>query len=355
MKLKNFLIGFGFVAVLLTIIPLFTVNYWWIRLFDFPHVQLTILTLVATLTYCIKFDLKSKDDYAFILMLVACLVFQFSKIFIYTPLADKQVKKASADISDSKKLDIYVANVLQDNDKPQKLLAEINELNPQVVVLLETDTKWEGYVADLEKEYPYTVKKPLSNTYGLLIYSKKELINPKVEFVVADSIPSVDTKLKLNEKDIIQVYVIHPTPPMPKHNPKSTDRDGEMMITAKKARNSKIPTIVLGDFNDVAWSETTKEFQKLSRLLDPRIGRGFYSTYNADIFIFRWPLDHVFVSKEFVIDELDRGEHINSDHFPIYASIVLQEENDNQIPPELKEAELKKINKTIKEAKEARK
>jgi len=139
---------------------------------------------------------------------------------------------------------------------------------------------------------------------------------------------------------------------MPQHNPKSTDRDGEMMMVGKMAKDSKLPTIVMGDFNDVAWSETTKEFQQLSQLLDPRIGRGFYTTFNANNILLRWPLDHVFMSKDFLIDKIDKGGNINSDHFPIFASIVLQKENNNEDVVPLTPEEKNRINNTIKRSKE---
>ncbi len=91
-----------------------------------------------------------------------------------------------------------------------------------------------------------------------------------------------------------------------------------------------MPVIVLGDFNDVAWSSTTSLFRKVSRLLDPRIGRGFYNTFNAKNVLMRWPLDHLFISEEFRIKVLERADHIKSDHFPMYTELTFEPENGEE-------------------------
>jgi hypothetical protein len=56
----------------------------------------------------------------------------------------------------------------------------------------------------------------------------------------------------------------------------------------------------------------------LARLLDPRVGRGMLPTFHADYKLLRWPLDHVFHSAHFRLQQLERLSHIGSDHYPIY-------------------------------------
>ena len=73
--------------------------------------------------------------------------------------------------------------------------------------------------------------------------------------------------------------------------------------------------------NDVAWSHSTHLFQRISGLLDPRIGRGFYSTYNANWSLLRWPIDHAFFDQSFMLLDLQVLDDIGSDHFPLYIAL----------------------------------
>ena len=339
---------FACVVIVLTVFRFVSLDYWWVRIFDFPHVQLTCLTASAIALYFIKFDYKWINDYIIIGGLIACFVFQLSKIYNYTPLASFEMQ-AYTEGEKHEELKVYVANVLQKNAEPRFLIDEIRTAEADILILTETDELWQKNIADVINErYTYKVEVPLDNTYGMLLYSTLELINPQIKYQVDDDIPSIHTKVRLADGTVIQLYSIHPTPPMPQHNPMSTERDKEMMLTAQLAMESEIPVIIAGDFNDVAWSQTTSLFQRISGLLDMRKGRGFYNTFNANNPLMRWPLDHMFASEHFRCKEIGLGKDINSDHFPYYAILTYEPQKavSQKLEPPTK-SELERMNKQM--------
>ncbi len=352
MKLKTFLQSFGLVAIILTLIPFIAADFWWIRVFDFPHIQLTVLTFVALVTYFIRFDVKWVQDYVFVAVLTGCFLFQLTKIWPYVPHGNYELKEAEVK-ENRPQIKFYISNVLQDNEKPDKLIKDLSEKDPDLILLMETNTRWMQAVQPAMENYPHRVEVPLDNTYGMLLYSRLPFNEPEVKYLVDDSIPSIHTKFSLPTGEEIMLYCIHPTPPMPQHNPSSTDRDAEMMLVAKSAKNSEIPVIVTGDFNDVAWSQTTRLFKDVSGLLDPRIGRGFYNTFNAKNPVMRWPLDHFFASDDFRLVSIGLGAGIDSDHFPAVFVVSLEPEKAaEQKRDEPSESQKEEATESIKDARE---
>ncbi len=336
MSLKPFLQGFGVIAVLMTIIPLLAADMWWIRIFDYPHIQLTLLTLTAIAAYFLRFEIKNWKDYAFMIVLIACFSYQFAKIYPYTPFSPSEVNEPTAAVNEDTGFILFTSNVLQKNKNPALLLEELKLINPDIAVFTETNERWaEDIRKGIGKDYEYRIEAPIDNTYGMILYSKLKLIDPEVKFLVDDSIPSIHSEIELLSGDIIQLHAIHPTPPMPQHNPSSSDRDAEMMKIALQALDADKPVVVLGDFNDVAWSRSTELFKEIGGLLDVRVGRNFYNTFDAMSSIMRWSLDHIFVSEEFRVKMIATGKNIDSDHFPFYAHLYLQPELAEQQKPNL--------------------
>lgn len=119
-------------------------------------------------------------------------------------------------------------------------------------MLVETDQWWADRMNPLSESYPNQLLVPLENTYGMLLFSRFELVGAEVKYLVEKDIPSVHASIKLPSGALIRFHGLHPTPPVPAENPRSTERDKEILLVAKEVKKSKIPIIVAGDLNDVA-------------------------------------------------------------------------------------------------------
>ena len=202
----------------------------------------------------------------------------------------KTIKEASKENA----VGVFSANVYQDNRDYNKMLEQIRATDPDVILLLETDQQWQSAMRVLEETHPYVLAEPLDNTYGLLFYSRLQLEKASVKYLVKNDVPSVDAVIKLRSGTTIRLFGLHPEPPVPGESLKSDAKDKELMKVAFAVRDEKLPCVVFGDLNDVAWSHTTSLFRRVSQLLDVRCGRGFYSTFSAKSKIMRFPLDYIF-------------------------------------------------------------
>ncbi|MEE2770571.1 MAG: endonuclease/exonuclease/phosphatase family protein [Bacteroidota bacterium] len=295
-------------------------DQWWIRGFDFPRIQISFLIILAILLSVFLYDFSKPWHFIAIGVLLLILSYQFVKIYPYTYLAKKQVFKFKGSDS-SASISIIVSNVLTTNKRSDKLIQLVHDRKPDLLLTLESDERWEKELEVLEDEYRYTVKIPLDNLYGMHFYSKLQLEDIKVRYLVQEDIPSIHGYVILRNGEKVKIHCLHPMPPSPTESETSTNRDAELLMLGRDIDCEKEPALVIGDLNDVAWSRTTRLFQKLSGLMDPRIGRGFFNTFHADYALFRWPLDHVFHTKDFTLIEIARERNIGSDHFPMYINL----------------------------------
>ncbi|WP_338813156.1 endonuclease/exonuclease/phosphatase family protein [Bernardetia sp. Wsw4-3y2] len=350
--LKWFLITPALFCIVGTVCSFIKYEAWWVRGFDFPRIQMLVLILFSA---CLVYFFNEYPIVRYVLWasLFIALCFHCWVIFPYSPIASKNVKNAENVTEKTLKVSILVSNVLMYNRETNKLKVLIERENPDIVFMVETDHWWADQMEYLKKEYPYHLLKPIDNTYGLLFYSKKEPTKLNFNYYVQDDVPSIVATFKLdkNSEETFDFYGIHPRPPAPKEAKTSIPRDAELVMVGKEIEKKDNPTIVAGDFNDVAWSHTSRLFRRLGNLLDPRIGRGMYSTFHADYAILRWPLDHVFHSDEFQIIEIKKLEHVGSDHFPIFINLAyIPQEKHTQEEPEVEKDDEEEAKKKLEKA-----
>lgn len=314
------IVGLG--VVLTTVLPFVRKGYWWVRVWDFPRVQIAVIGLVDLAALLVLGPLGALQA-GVAAALALAVGYQAYRIWPFTPFATLQALPSERP-EPERRLQLLVANVLVQNRETDKLLELIRGRAPDIVLTLEPDEFWARALAVLDSEYPFSLKHPQDNAYGMMLFSRCALEDAEIRFLMDDDVPSFRARLRLRSGDRVWFHAVHPRPPHAFQA--SFDRDAELLVVGREIHRSPEPSIVAGDLNDVAWSYTTRMFQRISGLMDPRLGRGLYSTFNARSRVMRWPLDHIFFDPEFRLVRLERLPEIGSDHFPILAELSFEPE-----------------------------
>lgn len=317
-----------------TLLNLSSASHWFVRGWDFPRPIIAGIAGTSLLFYGVFFFGGQTWDWLFLGALAGCIGWQCYCVFPYTALAPVTVQTASSS-GDCPTFSLLVSNVEQSNTAYERWLQVVRDADPDVILASEVNERWAECLSILEDDYPHRVSQPQDNCYGMVLLSRLRLLEPKVRFIVEDTVPSIETDLELETGAPIHFWGVHPRPPEPLRGQHSTERDAELVIVGREIheRGDDVPTIVAGDFNDVAWSRTTELFMQLSSLLDPRMGRGFYNTFHARYPFFRFPLDQVFHSSEFKVRDLTVLPYVGSDHFPVLIELC-HEPGDADEQPE---------------------
>lgn len=339
----------GPVLTLATWLPLLRVHNRWIRMLDFPRLQLALWALVNLGVIGMGTGGRRGPRQLLALVHAASILRHVWKLVPYTPLMKVQVADAPATASPGDAVGLLVSNVLMTNRRAAGLLEHIRKEDPDLILLVETDAWWMEQLAVLDERYRWHIKIPQANTYGMALYSRLPLRDTRVDRRIQEGVPSIHAVVELPSGRAFLLYGVHPRPP----TEEDTDaRNAELYLVGKETRDSDLPCLVAGDLNDVAWSRTTALFQEVSGTLDPRVGRGFFNTFHAECPLLRFSLDHVFHTPHFSLIDLRRLAKFGSDHFAIFVRLLLDPERPGgDEPPPPDKDEKKEIADTIAEAK----
>ncbi len=328
--------------ILATFLPATRIPHWFFRVPDFIRLQTLIIKGVLLLIFLWFTDEYTTFSTILLIALLICIIYQLFKIIPYTKVFPRIKQPFDSDGMVS----ILAANVLQDNREYDKFIEEVDKFDPDLVLTMESDKNWENALSAIEDRYTESIKIPMDNYYGMHLYSKVELTHVSKNFEIEDDVPSIYIEYPANGKSIV-FACLHPAPPSPTENETSRERDAELMVVGKKIRHLDKSAVVCGDMNDVVWSRTTRLFRKVTGMVDPRVGRGFFSTYHASYPLLRFPLDHLFHTKDLYVGTMKRTKNFGSDHFGMYYEIHYK--NNSEVPdnPKLTNGDKKEIEDLI--------
>ncbi|MBM7070084.1 endonuclease/exonuclease/phosphatase family protein [Actibacterium sp. 188UL27-1] len=307
-------------VVISTLLPLTKSVTWWVRMWDFPRVQIAGVALLA-LFVSLPFTVSLKPLLSTVF--VAVTVYQGLQIFPYTPLAQTEIDIAPAPSPDEE-MTLLSVNVLMENERHDDLIVILQRENPDVLLLMETDEAWNTALSNVLSRYPTVEAHIADDHYGLIFATRLQTARVEMLWPAGDDTPAIRAVLTSPSGVDFNFIGLHPRPPVPGN--KTEVRDKQIKDAALMTQSSERPTVVMGDFNDVAWSWTTKRFKDYGDLLEPRVGRGMISSFHADYPVMRLPIDQIFMTKDVGLVSFRRLENFGSDHFPMATTVFVAQD-----------------------------
>jgi endonuclease/exonuclease/phosphatase (EEP) superfamily protein YafD len=297
-------------------------DYWLIRGQDYFKTFYAFFAVLFSVLIFVFSDL-SIPDYGLMALLICGAIYCFIVFMPFTIFWTKSVAKSISQAEDERNLKIFIFNVYQYNERYADAINAIIEHEPDVVLLLETCSKWEKAMSVLENTYQYQLKAIQEDTYGLMMMSKLPFEESQINYFVSKNIPSAEVLLNIHGNPL-RIFGLHPKPPVPGEAEYATNKDKELIRTARKIVKNYADQncLLIGDLNDVAWSKSSRIFKKLTNMKDPRVGRGFFSTFPASS-PFKIPIDQVFCSSNLKLVEMNLLKNIGSDHLPLVVTFEI--------------------------------
>lgn len=320
--------------------PLIRTGWWPVRILDFPRMQITLIAAglaIPLLAICLIWG-WSPLRLGVLVTLGLVGVWEGFHIAPYTRWWPDEAPPAPADAAAGDEVSLLIVNLDYRNNEHEAMQGMIEAIDPDLLLLVEMDERWESALAGIGDRYAWRMGVTRGRGLGLALWSRLPLEDDRVRHLVHDDRASLWATIELPDGRPVRFVGVHPTPPGlekkgddgpptaeedddadpndDRHD--SRIRDAELVLVAREVQDdADAAWIVAGDFNDVAWSHTTRLFKRLSGLHDPRIGRGLLNTYHARRPLLRYPLDHAFISIGFAVHELRRVRAPGSDHFAV--------------------------------------
>lgn len=308
---------------LASLLPLIETNIWWIRFLDFPRLQFALAMIVLMALYFGFRRRPSPFGWVAVIGALVGLGYHSYKLHLYTTFV-KPAAVAQVDCPDGQAVRVMIANVKRRNEHAEVFLAQVAATEPDLLLVMETDAWWDERLSILDSDFSHRIQSiPTDHaSYGMHLFSTLELVSPKFRYFFNADTPTLVAQVQLPGGEIIGFIGLHPRPPLAFSQP-TTMRDAHVLQAALIAREWDSPTILAGDFNAVPWERTTQRAMRIGGLLDPRVGRGLFSTYDTESYLISWPLDQILLQPRFTLHDFRTLPDFGSDHLAVAVTLCL--------------------------------
>ena len=207
---------------------------------------------------------------------------------------------------------LLVSNVRQGNKRHEGLERLVAAEDPDVIGLVEVNSRWREALGALRARYPHHYELPDERYVGLGLYSRLPLEDARV-LRLPDATPALAATLATSCGEV-RLVLVHPVAPVSRKQVRR--RNAQILAFARYAASTAGPLVMAGDFNVTMWNEGYRPLETLAGLANARKGRGIGPTWPS-LWPLGVPIDHVLTSPELRVHDFRVLDSIGSDHRPI--------------------------------------
>lgn len=298
---------FGVVAA--SILTLFAESFWMLELLT--HFRLQFLAVQTSLLLACLWGHR----WILLAMLLPFTAIHAATVAPYWPRADYPAVNQN-------ELELMTANLYGRNDEHARFIELARRARPDVLLLLEYTPDWAAALAPLEVDYPYRLVDERPGFFGMALFSRFPLVEARRVDLLG--VPAIDAQLALGASGRLRLIGVHTKPPM--SEVLARERNAQLDLVADLVVAETGPLIVTGDFNATPYSPVLSNWLERTALTDARRGRGFGISWPTSLPLLGIPIDHVFISEDFLVNAHYYGPAFGSDHYPVVTRLSLRGE-----------------------------
>lgn len=304
----------AFAATLVSLLPS---DFWLVRTVDLVREP---LTYAAVLLGVVALLLNGKGRWLAVILFGVTAIINTWRIWPYSDLAAEEIEAlTAAQAGAAQCFTALSVNVKVKNTGYAQVARQIEEVSPDLLLLMETDANWISELEGVLSDYPYTLTEPQPHAFGMVFASRLPVEDARMVENTSRDTPTLYASVELPNGEDFEFIGLHPKPPLPDWNTEERDRNIVRAGTETPASNSD--AFVMGDFNDVPWSRTTTRFREEGGWRDPRIGRGSFPTFPASLTLLGWPLDQIMLRGSMDLRNFTVMPNNGSDHRALRAEL----------------------------------
>lgn len=310
------LAGFAIILLAVTLISLIPTDFWLVRTLDMVRELMIYLGIALGLLSLFSARWRWLLVIAFLIVIGINLV----RIWPYVFFANTELALDDR-TADAQCATALAVNVKVKNTDFASVRQQIERVQPDILLLMETDQNWADALQGVVADYPVTRSDIQPEAFGMIFASRLPASKVSIVENTHRDTPTVYATLEMPGAGAFEFIGLHPKPPLPGWN---TDERDENIINAGVQTPDRLPdAVAMGDFNDVPWSRTTEKFRETGDWRDPRVGRGTYPTFPSNWLMVGWPLDQLMVKGNLHVRSFEVMPDNSSDHRAMKAELCL--------------------------------